>query len=83
MAKKVTVLPDKNYDPRNNIQSEINKQQIQKRNIPQSTREKSGSGIWYWLVGLLLLGLMKALTSSIRHSTSKTNTPTYTYNNYR
>jgi len=65
MAKKVTILPDKDYDPRKNIQSDIN-QQMQKRNIPQSNKqEKNSSGIWYWLVGLLLLGLMKTLTSSI------------------
>lgn len=83
MAKKVTILPDKDYDPRRNIQSDIN-QQMQKKNIPQSSKqEKNSSGIWYWLIGLLLLGLMKTLTSSIRHSTSKTSAPTYTYNNYR
>lgn len=83
MAKKVTILPDKDYDPRRNIQSEINKQ-MQRGNIPQPAKEeKRGSSIWYWLVGLLLLGLMKTLTSSIRHSTSKTSTPTYTYNDYR
>ena len=81
MAKKVTILPDKDYDPRRNIQSDIN-QQMQKRNITQSTKEeKRGSGIWWWLIWLIVMALVKTATKTITDSTRKTNTPTYTYNN--
>lgn len=78
MAKKVTVLPDKDYNPRNNIQQDIS------RDISRNqVQEEKHSGIWYWIIGLLLLGLMKAITHSVTSSTKNTSSPTYTNNAYR
>lgn len=85
MTKKVTNLPKKEYDPsqfvwyKNEPSNNAPKKEIRE--------EKRGSGIWWWLIWLIVMAFVKTATKSITGSTRKTNTPTYTYNssynNYR